>query len=145
MKATIGSRLAMARESASQIGALREQLCRSCWSRTSSLRPIIETHIAVETGEAAGHAFRAAELAYDLGQAHGRMTREAKVGRRGTATIDSGKVTSITEGYRLFATYANGDHREVKVGETFGPDVTHFQMAAPAGGNGVFFVPGKEP
>lgn len=78
---TTGKRLAAARYHSARAGMLAEQLIQRA---NSPLTEVLATQIAHESGKAAGHAFRAAELAYDMGMAHGRMRLSPSIASRGS-------------------------------------------------------------
>lgn len=84
---------------------------------------------ARQFGLAAGHAFRAAELAYDMGVAHGRPKSSPKpMFYKQPITFRDGILTGIPHGFRLFAIDWGGKRWEVKVGESLGQDAKSFQL-----------------
>lgn len=113
-----------------RLAAVEGQLAVQC--HKSGMKDMAAPHelfSAEQIGAGYGHAFRAAELAYDLGMAHGKPKRhEAPLYTKASITFADGNLTSIPEGYRLFAIDWGGNRWEVKIGEALGLNAKSFQL-----------------
>jgi hypothetical protein len=81
MKDTIGGRISKALSLAAETALLRKRRFHTAWSLSASKIQSFDREIAKAEGAAAGHAFRAAEIAYDMGRIdeNERLIRAGKI------------------------------------------------------------------